>query len=75
MSYLDRSFCRSPHCVNACGRKMDDAQRRHISSLEIWEQVVSWAYFCGEPVDDCTKDSLQLPIDATVAQTVRASGS
>ena len=45
MSYLDKTFCASPNCKNACGRKMTDKQKEESKKYHyVW-----YAYFCGEP--------------------------
>lgn len=46
MSYLDKTFCASEDCKNDCGRKMTEAERKHLESLETWNQRVSYANFC-----------------------------
>jgi hypothetical protein len=50
MSFLDKTFCASPNCENACGRKITDEEKKKLNQLPSWEQLVSQAYFCGEPV-------------------------
>lgn len=55
MTWNDRTYCASPECHNACGRKMSDldiAQKKAFSFAQGFEIPVSYAYFCGEPVTD-----------------------
>lgn len=53
MTFLDKTFCASPNCVNEFGRKM--TRKEHDSLLKLaqkglhWSCIVSQAYFCGEP--------------------------
>jgi hypothetical protein len=47
MSYLDKTFCQSPQCINECGRKMTDEERNKLSNLV--GELISYGYFCGEP--------------------------
>ncbi len=44
MTYLDRTFCVSKNCKNACGRKMTEQEKKVLATIE-WEQV-SYANFC-----------------------------
>lgn len=46
LNYKDRTFCASPNCQNACGRKMTDAERGEAQRLNA---VVCWGYFCDIP--------------------------
>jgi hypothetical protein len=48
MTFLDKTFCRSPSCINACGRKMTEEEMSHLKTLE--NTRVSYAYFCEEPI-------------------------
>lgn len=51
MSYLDKTFCSSPHCNNACGRRMTTEEARNLYSIPAEQRMfVSTAYFCGEPI-------------------------
>jgi hypothetical protein len=50
MSYKDKSYCASPACENKCGRKLSEQDRKFIAGHP-W-MPVSYAYFCGEPVED-----------------------
>jgi hypothetical protein len=55
MNYRDRTYCASPACQNACGRKMSDleiAQKKAFAFAQGFEIPVSYAYFCGEPVNE-----------------------
>ena len=52
-TYKDKTFCASPDCQNDCGRKMSPFEE--MESKEI-EANVSYAYFCGVPRCDETKD-------------------
>ncbi len=47
MSYLDKTFCASPHCNNDCGRRMTDSQRAGLNKNA--ELRVCYGYFCEEP--------------------------
>jgi hypothetical protein len=53
MSFLDKTFCASPQCKNECGRQMTLVQKEYLKELAFKgvkaSQMVSWAYFCGEP--------------------------
>ena len=52
MTFLDKTFCQSPNCKNECGRKMTDAEKYHLSCINITfpgGALVSYGYFCGEP--------------------------
>ena len=46
---IDKTYCASPNCVGACGRKKPDKIPDNITRL--W-----WGYFCGEPVNEIEKD-------------------
>lgn len=64
ISFLDKTFCASPDCINACGRAMTQHEK-NILSAKIVSAVafhgdkaiipVSWGYFCGEPNDEQRK--------------------
>ena len=56
MSYLDKTFCASPHCNNDCGRRMTD-ERKHQRLIYLNDERVSYGYFCGE------EDRLNLWLD------------
>lgn len=43
---LDKTYCASPDCVGACGRKLPDNTPQEILN-RIW-----FGCFCGEPVND-----------------------
>ena len=49
MDDINKVFCASPNCVNACGRKMSDEQRLSLGS----NAFVSYVYFCREPSRFC----------------------
>lgn len=52
MSFLDRTFCASPHCTNKCGQRMNEAERALLRS--VWgtdAALVSYAYLCGSPTE------------------------
>ncbi len=51
VTFLDKTFCASPKCENKCGRKMTDEEHKRLERLPVWEQVISQAYFCGEPTE------------------------
>ena len=50
MSYKDKTFCASPDCKNACGRKMSEEDKQFLKGHP-WYPV-SYGYFCGEPPPD-----------------------
>jgi len=59
MSYKDRTFCASPNCKNECGRKLIEEERIDLAMLEdagYWSAIVSYAYFCGKPLEELKKD-------------------
>ena len=45
LCYRDKTFCASPNCVNACGRKMTEQERAEAEKLG-WP--VAYANFCVE---------------------------
>ena len=45
--FLDRCYCASPNCKNACGRKMSDEIKEAISKIP--NARYSMAYFCDQP--------------------------
>ena len=47
MSYLDKTFCKSPNCKNECGRRMTEEERNKL--LKLPYELVSYDYFCGKP--------------------------
>jgi len=49
MTYKDKTFCASPNCKNACGRKITDEQRGEAQRLNM---PICWGYFCGEPEEN-----------------------
>jgi len=55
MSFLDKTFCASPNCVNECGRKMSPEETEYLQALKIqgreWDCMVSMAYFCDHPTN------------------------
>jgi hypothetical protein len=56
MTYLDKTFCASPHCTNECGRRMTDEEHHRLVYLN--DDRVSYGYFCGEPeYEDIWKDA------------------
>ena len=56
MTFLDKTFCASPNCMNVCGRKMNEEQRKlYPTALKISPFInLSFAYFCGEPLKENT---------------------
>ena len=55
MSFLDKTFCASPNCINECGRKMTEKEKmilsaRIVSAVAFHKEKaivpVSWGYFC-----------------------------
>lgn len=59
MSYLDKTFCASPHCENKCGRKLTDYQKQDSGMLcEAGDSsgLICYAYFCGEPTKEGIED-------------------
>lgn len=59
MTFKDKTFCASPNCKNACGRKMTDKQKMDLSMLsdaDYWSTQVWYAYFCGEPENEYRED-------------------
>ncbi len=52
MTFKDKTFCASPDCKNECGRKMTPEDVRELevaAKVNIWNGVISQAYFCGVP--------------------------
>lgn len=61
MTFMDKTFCASPNCINECKRKMTESEH---AALKVWSALmnpandpdifvpVSYAYFCGEPEDE-----------------------
>lgn len=55
ISYLDRAFCASPNCKNACGRQLTE---EIMEGAKKWwdgcdgEAPIAVGYFCGEVNDD-----------------------
>ena len=47
MSFMDKTFCRSPNCKNECGRKMTEEERRELARRPY--EWTSSAYFCDVP--------------------------
>jgi hypothetical protein len=45
LCFNDRTYCASPNCENACGRKMTP---RDIELAKKSPFPVSWSMFCGE---------------------------
>lgn len=45
MSFLDITFCASPHCLNACGRQMNHKERFLLEHKD----HIKFAYLCGDP--------------------------
>lgn len=60
--YGDRTFCASPNCEGACGRKLTDEVRADANKLGL---PISTAYFCDLPKFDVEIVDLKeaLPID------------
>lgn len=57
MCFKDQTFCASPDCNNACGRKMTDELKEEYvraNAPDKWDGLlpVSYNYFCGEPEDE-----------------------
>lgn len=54
MTFLDKTFCASPNCINECGHKMSDEEKDRLN-IAAWKNpdaysvLVAWAYFCGKP--------------------------
>ena len=55
MSFLDKTFCASPNCLNECGRQMTQAEKNELTFRVLREKEehgdaaiipVSYAYFC-----------------------------
>jgi len=46
MSFKDRCYCASPNCINECGRKMTEDEKRLAAAHG---ELVSYAYFCDVP--------------------------
>lgn len=42
---LDKTFCSSPNCKGACGRKMTSEEKRIAIQMD---KPISYAYFCEE---------------------------
>lgn len=58
MSFLDKTFCASPHCKNDCGRRMTEQEHQRLIYLN--SDYVSYSYFCGEPEQiTSTEDDLE----------------
>lgn len=49
--FLDKTYCASPNCKNACERK---PTKELIEYMEKNITRVAFAYFCGEEKDDRT---------------------
>lgn len=49
MSYKDRTFCASQTDNHTCEREMSEEDKRIVENT--WE-LVSWAKFCEEKVED-----------------------
>lgn len=54
LCFKDQTFCASPKCENACGRKLtpeleDEYKRANLP--ENWDGMlgISYNYFCGQP--------------------------
>lgn len=45
MIKFDKTYCASPDCVNACGRKLPDNIPKEVLN-RIW-----FGYFCGNPLN------------------------
>jgi hypothetical protein len=60
LSFLDKTFCKSPNCTNQCGRKMTPSEKERLRKLDF--PVVCYAYFCGVPeeLNDDARDSSAL---------------
>jgi hypothetical protein len=50
---LDKTYCASPDCVGACGRKLPDNTPHELLN-RIW-----FSYFCGEPFSDTEKKRIE----------------
>ena len=46
LSYKDKTFCSSPDCTNACGRKLTEAEEMDAKQRNL---PIAFAYFCGLP--------------------------
>ena len=53
MINLDKTYCASPDCVNACGRKLPDNVSQELLN-RIW-----LGYFCGNPLSDTETERLK----------------
>lgn len=47
--YGGRTFCRSPNCMNECGRKLTKEQEEDARNKGY---LICSAYFCGEPKEN-----------------------
>jgi len=45
--FRDKTYCASPNCQNACGRKMSKEIEAILKADKYGR--TSYAYFCGEP--------------------------
>ena len=50
---LDKTYCASPDCVGACGRKLPDNTPKKLLN-RIW-----FSCFCGEPISDTEKKRIE----------------
>lgn len=51
--FLDKTYCASPNCINACGCKASPEVEEAIAKAKY--SRVAYAYFCGgEPTDSKT---------------------
>ena len=48
---FDKTYCASPDCVGACGRKLPNNTPQELLN-RIW-----FGYFCGEPVNKIEKQT------------------
>lgn len=53
ITFKDKTYCSSPHCINECGRKMTEEERKQLREMALKGPnfciPVSYGYFCGEP--------------------------
>ena len=55
--YRDTTFCISPNCQNACGRKLTESVRENARKWWGGDGApIAVGYFCGEPNDDFSAD-------------------
>ncbi len=51
LSFNDKTYCKSPNCINECGRQMSEHEKAILKeeALNGFAWPVCYGYFCGFP--------------------------